>query len=206
MGLVFIRLPGSGLGTWPGLYYYISITAPCRHHGCGHHLCGSILWQVKLLSLALLSKLLDFDERRNESKWSLCATPSLSSFAGLPSKVTTSTGRRRKTLWSRWTASPTSSSRCSTPPASTTPLQAPSTSRRTSTGTERPSGLIVVVDPLKYKTSNVRLMRKRDKSQVKIYKLFGKSLQRSRFYFLRKIQNCVLSFKASTYLVSWCYL
>ena len=123
------------------------------------------------------------------------------SFPGSLSRATMSTSPRWKTRWVRWAPSRTSSSRCSTPPASTTPLQAPSTSRRTSTGTERPSGLIVVVDPLKYKTSNVRLMRKRDKSQVQIYKLFENLYKDQDFIFWGKYKIVFYSLKLE---LIWC--
>ena len=65
---------------------------------------------------------------------------------------------------------------------------------------------------LKWKRDNSKVHFKALKSSIAsksnrhLYCFFENLYKHSRFYFLRKIQNCVLSFKALPCLMLWCYL
>merc|ERR1719234_2866523 len=124
-----------------------------------------------------------------------------------------STSLRRRTQWRLWAPSRTSSSRCSTPQASTTPPPAPSTLRPTSTGTEqawsphRRSCRNVKIKLLKIVRSESattpKVLLKDLKSRIasksnntKFTSFLENLYKHSEFYFLRKIQSCVLFFKA----------
>ena len=234
------------------LYFTFFCTAPLYHHDCRHHLCRCLLWQVNIRILVLfyflyfwivfvgafcgrkgtvriivthtIIVLINNANHDIHVSMEICSLHIFTlSFADLLSRATMSTSQRRRIRWSRWARWRTSSSRCSTSPASTIPTPAPGTLRPTSTGTEQAVSTQSSrcwniktsndrLSEMKWKRNNSKVQFKALKSSIAsksnrhLYCFFENLYKHSRFYFLRKIQNCVLSFKALPCLMLWCYL